>query len=374
MNYIWQSKNYPNFKYNHIELNSLIENIQENETTLKNILNIDKNEEINLKIDTLTKEIMNSSLIEGELLRRDSVRSSLQKKLDKNFDNLSDKKATRQTDNLASLLLDTNLNKAPLTKQRLHGWHNALFEDGYSGLYKINVAKFRDNEMQVISGKIGHENIIYEALPKIDIEQNIENFLKYCNESSENAYIKSSIAHLWFVIIHPYDDGNGRISRAIADYILPNEDIKLYSISSEIMANRKEYYEILEKTTKNNENCDITDWLKWHLSIINEALKNGIKQITNVLYKAKFWDNYKDKLNERQTKAINKILDIGISDFDGFLTTRKYLSLAKLNKNDINLAHQDLNELVELGCLLTTAKEGKFKFCNLDITKINKKT
>lgn len=366
--WIWQSKVYPNFFYNEKDFQPILNDIQENNDKLNFIVS---NNELNtiyldFEINSLTNEIINSSDIEGETLRRKSVRESLRKKLDRKFDFLKDKHTTRQSDNYANILLDTNLNKNPLSIERLHGWHNCLFEGGYSSLYKINVASFRTDEMQVVSGGIGKEYVHYEAVLAKDICKNMQSFLDFCNTNTTNAYIKSAIAHLWFVIIHPYDDGNGRIARAIADFLLPNNNIKLYSLSKEINSRKKEYYTILEKTNKFNESCDISQWIKWHLNITNLALKNTLKELNRLIFKTKFWDIFKDNnLNKNQQKFLNKILDIGIDSFQGNLNIDKYASIAKV---DLNTATKEFNELCNLGCLI---KNDDFKFTlRSDISKI----
>ncbi|OCR18217.1 hypothetical protein BA917_09105 [Helicobacter pullorum] len=353
--WIWESPQYPNFKYQEQSFRDLLDNIEYNQNRLEILV---KNETdktlLNQKIDILTDEIADTSFIEGEILQRISVRDSIKKRLDDNFDEFGKNYSTKQTDNLASLLLDTNLNKSPLTIQRLHGWHNCLFEGGYNGLYKINIARFRKEEIEVVSGKIGKTKTYYQAIPFDRLEDSMEEFLHYCNHSTQNSYIKSALAHLWFVIIHPYDDGNGRIARAIADYLLPNKDIKLYSLSNQIKEHRKEYYEVLEKTTSYNDECDISNWLQWHLKITNLAIKKGINTLENIVKKTKFWDFYvQNNFNERQKKVINKILDIGEDNFKGNLNLRKYASIAK---TDFETAKRDIDELIKLGCF---KQEGK---------------
>lgn len=306
--WIWESPQYPNFKYQEQSFRDLLDNIEYNQNRLEILV---KNETdkalLNQKIDILTDEIADTSFIEGEILQRISVRDSIKKRLDDNFDEFGKNYSTKQTDNLASLLLDTNLNKSPLTIQRLHGWHNCLFEGGYNGLYKINIARFRKEEIEVVSGKIGKTKTYYQAIPFDRLEDSMEEFLHYCNHSTQNSYIKSALAHLWFVIIHPYDDGNGRIARAIADYLLPNKDIKLYSLSNQIKEHRKEYYEVLEKTTSYNDECDISNWLQWHLKITNLAIKKGINTLENIVKKTKFWDFCEETLPTLLQKDIEAL-------------------------------------------------------------------
>ena len=331
--WIWQHKNYPNFKYEKSKLTDLLTQIEYNRGILDGISKLFSSDDIvKIEIETLTDEAINTSLIEGEILKRESVHSSFKKKLDKDFDSRNDKYSTVATDNLVEILIDSNLNKSDLNVDRLHGWHNCLFEHTkYSKLNKIDIAKFRSHsDMEVVSGAIGHEKVNYKAIPVENINKDIENFLKYCNESSENIYIKAAIVHIWFVIIHPYDDGNGRIARAITDYILSknssNTEFKLYSISTAINKDRRAYYDILDKTTNLflNKDFDLTSWLIWHLNILNNAMKEALKNINYLLKKIKFWDKHRSQaLNERQIKVLNNMLDMGNENFEGVLNTKK---------------------------------------------------
>jgi len=269
---------------------------------------------------------------------------------------MSDKYSTPSTDALTEILIDCNLNKEPLNLHRLHGWHNCLFENNYSRFDKINVAKFRKcDDMEVISGAIGYEKVYFRAVPLSQIQDDINNFLDHCNKKNENIYIKSAIAHLWFVIIHPYDDGNGRIARAVTDYILSTQtkstQYKLYSISTAINCDRKGYYDILDKTTNLliSKEFDITAWLEWHLNILKNVLDKALKDIEYLVQKTKFWDRHKDKpLNKRQIKVLNKILDLGSENFEGGISTKKYISITKTSKAT---ATRDIVALVEFGCI-----------------------
>ena len=355
--WIWQHPNYPNFNYDKSQLSELISQIDYHRGILDGMAKLFNQDDIRkIQIDTLTDEAINTSLIEGEVFKRESVRSSFRKKLDKDFDAISDKYSTKATDNLVEILIDCSLNKNPLTLERLHGWHNCLFENNYSKLNRINIASFRkDDDMEVISGAIGFEKVHYKAIPASKIDDDIKNFLEYCNTSSENIYIKCAIAHLWFVSIHPYDDGNGRISRAITDYILSkyssNIDFKLYSISTAINSDRKAYYEILDKTTNLflNRTFDITPWLIWHLNILKNAMQNALLNIEHLIQKTKFWDIHRNQpLNERQIKVLNKIFDVGIDNFEGGLNTKKYMAITKVSKAT---ATRDISELIEFECI-----------------------
>ena len=355
--WIWEHKDYPHFKYDKTQLSVLISEIDYQRGILDGMSKLFCQEDIRkIEIDTLTDEAINTSLIEGEVFKRESVRSSFRKKLDKDFDARSDKYATAATDSLVEILLDCSLNKKPLTRERLHGWHNCLFESRYSRLDRINIAEFRNHDdMEVVSGAIGFEKVHYRAVPLASMDKDIDNFLNYCNNSDENIYIKSAIAHLWFVSIHPYDDGNGRISRAITDSILSKQTLhtqfKLYSISTAINSDRKAYYDVLDKTTNlfKNRNFDITPWLEWHLNILKSAMIDALRNIEYLIEKTKFWDIHrKQPLNERQIKVLNKILDMGAENFEGGINTKKYISLTKVSKAT---AVRDITQLVEFGCI-----------------------
>ena len=356
--WIWQHQDYPDFKYDKSKLSDLIGQIDYNRGILDGISQLFSEDDIiKIEIETLTDEAINTSLIEGEYFKRESVQSSFRKKLDKDFDGRYDKYSTRATDNLVEILIDSNLNKNSMSLDRLHGWHNCLFEHAqYDRLNRIDIAKFRTHsDMEVVSGAIGHEKVHYKAVPLEKLDNDIKNFLKYCNESSENVYIKSAIAHIWFVIIHPYDDGNGRIARAITDYILSQNTsttkFKLYSISTAISNDRIGYYNILDNTTNLflNRDFDLTPWLMWHLNTLNNAMQQALKNIEYLIQKTKFWDAHrKQALNERQIKVLNKILDMGVENFEGGLNTKKYISLTKVSKAT---AVRDITELLECGCI-----------------------
>ena len=355
--WIWQQDKNPQFKYDKASLVELLTQIEYNHGVLDGSTKTFNDDDIkNIELEALLNEAINTSEIEGEYLRRDSVRASLLKKLSSQFDTSKDT-STHQTDALVEVLIDCSINKSPLTVERLHGWHNSLFVSGYSGLQKIKVASFRDHDdMEVVSGAIGHEKVHYLALPSKLIEKDINNLLKWIETSEENTYIKSAIAHLWFVSIHPYDDGNGRIARAITDYILSTKeniqtDFKLYSVSTAINNERKAYYDTLDRTTNLfiNRDFDFTPWLKWHLKILNLAMIDTHYLIEYLIEKTKFWDRHReDNLNERQVKVLNKILDIGNENFEGGINTKKYMAITKKSKATVV---RDIQELVEKGCI-----------------------
>jgi Fic family protein len=351
--WLWQHEKYPQFNYDASALDALLLKVGRNTGRLEGVVSGLSNGEVNrLLVDASTDEILQSSEIEGEILSRDSVRSSVSKKLDVDFNARYDN-STRHTDGLVTLLLDSN-NPLPLTKERLDGWHSILFPTGYSDGIKIEVARYRSEEMRVVSNRGYREKIHYIAPSCCSLEKEMENFLAYVNSAEENPYIKSSIAHLWFVSIHPYDDGNGRIARAIANYVLAKElglDQKYYSLSGAIKTSRKAYYDTLERSQNlfYNRTFDFTLWITWHINRIDSAIMTTLDRLKIVIQKTKFWDRARGyPLNEREIKVLNKILDRGIEGFEGGLSTKKYATMTNCS---IATAKRDINELLKYGLI-----------------------
>lgn len=360
--WIWEHDEYPNFTYDLQKLHSLIEKVSKEQGYLLALAQTMNSQNINQRqLEALMNEAMSTAAIEGQILNRDSVKASVQKKLgllDSHY-----KKTDSATDNLIEILIDANTNyDEELTIERLFGWHNALFEKGYSGFHKINIASFRGKEtMQIVGGGAGNEKIYYEAPPRERLEEEMQRFLTWFN-TAPASLLKASIAHLWFVVIHPFDDGNGRITRAITDLVLSHvENTKmprLYSMSQAIENDRKGYYKALENTTgyirKTQQHLDITLWCEWFLSTLHTALLDTKKTLNFIVQKTKFWDLYKHiDLNARQIKVLNFILDIGVENFKGNLSKRKYMSLADTASST---ASRDIAELVKFGCI--RQKEG----------------
>ena len=353
--WIWQHKEYPNFRYDVKEFIPKLTLISENIGRIKALISLlDEKEQDTIKIDLLTSEIVSTSAIEGEHLLRDSVRSSIGKKLDASFEETQDK-STHHTDALANILIDSIQNREDLDVERLHKWHISLLSHTPSKFTKIELGAFRTyDDMQIVSGSIGKEKVHYEALPHKRITKDMNTLLDFINTSEENSYIKSALAHLWFVTIHPYDDGNGRIARIIGDYVVSKNfglEYKYFNISTAIAKNRRSYYDKLE-TTQNlldNPNLECSLWIKWYLEIFNDSLEETLSIINKVISKAKFWDRIRDiSLNTRQLKVLKKLLDYNEGEFKGGLTSKKYVAMTKVS---IATAKRDIQELVKHGCI-----------------------
>lgn len=354
--WIWEQEDYPNFTYDSKAIEPLIQKVSQEQGYLIAFTSMMNDENLKQRqFEALTNEAMSTSAIEGEHLNRDSVKASIRRKL--GLVTADDKKRDEVTDNLIAILIDANTNyEDDLTLERIFGWHNAMFPKGYSGFDKINVAQFRGEEtMEVISGPIGKEKTYYVAPPRNILEKEMSAYLQWFNDQ-EASLIKAAIAHLWFVVIHPLDDGNGRITRAITDLLLSNIESsqisRLYSMSSAINKERSAYYEALEATTGykvNKDPMDITVWCKWFLNTLHSALYDTKQSLNHILQKTSFWDKHKESnLNARQTKVLNKILDMGVENFQGGLNKRKYVAMAKTTSST---ASRDIAELIEKGCI-----------------------
>lgn len=302
--WIWEHENYPKFAYDNNKIKEKLRRAEFLRGLLTGILSFANNKELDeIEIASITDEIVSTSQIEGEYLRRESVRDSVAKAINREYTSAEDM-STRHTDNLTELMMDSYRNDKPLSIERLHGWHNAVFANtnAHSGIKKINVGIFRDyDDMKVVENSFGREGqrVKYVAPPHDTIEKDIKRLIEYCNTSNEDPYIKSALAHLWFVSIHPYDDGNGRISRAIADYILSHDtrdEHKIYSMSTAIYTKQADYYSVLDMTTNlyKNRHYDFTLWVEWNIDILIDALEKSHESILFIIKKTKFWDKYKE--------------------------------------------------------------------------------
>ena len=309
-------------------------------------------------LSTLTDDVVKSSAIEGENLNPEEVRSSIARRLGMDIAGLVP--AGRDVEGVVEMMLDaTQQFSKPLTKARLFDWHAALFPTGRSGMRRIAVGGWRTIDagpMQVVSGPIGKQKVHFEAPGADRLEKEMQAFLKWFGNSDDiDPVIKAGIAHLWFVTIHPFEDGNGRIARAIGDMALARADgapERFYSLSSQIEAERKHYYAQLEKQQRSAP--DITDWLSWFLDCLGRAIASAETTLGNVLFKAQLWDAINQKpVNDRQCLIVNRMLE---DDFEGFMNTSKY---AKLTQCSNDTALRDIQDLKERGILIQNPGGGR---------------
>ena len=305
-------------------------------------------------LHTLTSDVVKSSEIEGEILAPDEVRSSIAWRL--GLDAGGVPSADRNVEGIVELMLDATQNYAePLTDERLFGWHAALFPTGRSGTYGTTVGSYRTDIVRVVSGPMGRQKIHFEAPPAELVPGDMAAFLDWFNEQSDvDAVLKAGLAHLWFVTIHPFDDGNGRIARAIADMALARSDNssqRFYSMSSQIRKERKTYYDILERTQK--EARDVTSWMSWFVDCLGRAIESAEATLDATLAKGRFWVRIAEvPVNDRQRKVLNLLL----GDFKDNLTTSKW---AKLTKCSSDTALRDITELMEHGVLSRSSEGGR---------------
>ncbi|MBR4266709.1 MAG: Fic family protein [Bacteroidales bacterium] len=353
--YLHKKNNWQNFRYN----NDLIVSILGKIRLLQGILlgkscRLGFNVQNEKYLETLSLEIIKSSEIEGESLNIQQVRSSLARRLGINAAGLVP--SARYIDGIVEMNLDATRNyNQPLTDERLFGWHNVLFPTGRSGLYKIEVGRYRTREMEVVSEPMGMETVHYQAPSPDRVPEEMQKFLTWFNAGNDmDLVLKAAIAHFWFVTIHPFDDGNGRIARALTDMLLAKSEdspLRFYSVSNEINADRNGYYSILEDTETGDG--DITYWLQWFLESLRKSIDKSIVTIDKVLDKTDFFAKISSlAVNQRQKKILTMLLD----GFDGKLTTAKY---AKINKCSQDTALNDIKFLIENGILEKTADKGK---------------
>ncbi len=301
------------------------------------------------QLEALTEDVIKSSEIEGEVLDRDSVRSSIARRL--GVPAAAVVPADRRTEGVVEMMLDATENyEALLTPETLFGWQASLFPTGYSGMHKVKAGAWRDDAagpMQVVSGPIGRQQVHYQAPPAPQLDGEMQAFLDWFNcRGKPEGLLRAGLGHLWFVTIHPFEDGNGRVARAIADQALAqSEDSgqRFYSVSSQIRKERSDYYDMLERSQKGA--LDVTDWLAWFLDCFSRALDGAEAACANVLRKADFWQRYaREAFDKRQKTVLNRFLD----GFEGKLTAKKWAAIGKCS---IPTAQRDINELVERGIL-----------------------
>mgnify|MGYP006276774079 CR=1 FL=1 len=356
--YLWQRNDWPHWDYDRQRLAPWLAQVHKAQGHLlgrMHDLRLNLRDQATLRV--LTEDVLKTSEIEGETLNPDSVRSSIARRLGVDIGALAP--TDRQVDAVVDMVLDaTQRHQEPLTAERLFGWHAALFPTGYSGLTKIRIGQWRDDmqgPMQVVSGAIHRQKVHYEAPPAHLLDAEMMGFLKWFNgEPHDDPVIKAGLAHLWFVTIHPFEDGNGRIARAVGDMALARADEstqRYYSLSAQIQRERNDYYDRLEATQRGD--MDVTDWLQWFLACLLRALQGAEETLAQVLGKARFWQHWAGMpMNDRQIKMMNKLLD----GFEGKLTSSKWAAIGKCSQDT---ALRDITELLERGVLERSAASGR---------------
>lgn len=356
--YIWQSPEWPNWRYDLSVLSEPLAQVSLAQGVLLGRLadvGLALREQASLA--ALTEDVVKTSEIEGEMLNVASVRSSIARRLGVDIGALAP--TDRHVEGVVEMVLDATSRCAePLTAERLFGWHAALFPTGFSGMSRVLIVQWRDDAdgaMQVVSGSIGRRKVHFQAPPAACLELETERFLAWANaQTDEPAIVKAGLAHLWFVTLHPFDDGNGRIARAVGDLFLARADgspQRFYSLCAQLQRERKDYYEVLERTQKGA--LDVTDWLSWFIGALGRAIASAQGTVDTVLVKARFWQRWAGTpLNERQAKLLNHLLD----GFDGKLTSSKWATIAKCSPDT---ALRDITQLIELGLLKKSASGGR---------------
>jgi len=356
--YIWQADDWPGWHY---DLETLAPSLAEVSHAQGLLLGRLADTGLALRdqasLAALTDDVVKTSAIEGEVLDVASVRSSIARRLGVDIGAVAP--VDRHVEGVVEMVLDaTSRSAAPLTAERLFGWHAALFPTGFSGISRLRVGQWRDDvdgPMQVVSGPIGRRRIHFQAPPAARLPDEIAHFLAWANaDTREPALLKAGLAHLWFVTLHPFDDGNGRIARAVGDLFLARADRsprRFYSLSAQIQRERKDYYDALERAQKGT--LDVSDWLSWFLAALGRAIASAQSTLDATLAKSRFWQRLAGKpLNERQTKMLNRLLD----GFEGKLTSSKWALIAKCSADT---ALRDITQLIELGVLAKAPGGGR---------------
>lgn len=357
--YIWQEADWPHFTWDNGKIAQLLGEVHQEIGRLTGIVSMfGLEQKSNTCLDAMTQEIVHSAEIEGEVLNRDSVRSSVARQLGLPYAGLP--RIDHYVEGVVQIMLDaTQHAEQPLTGDRLFGWHAALFPMGYSGAYKITVANWRQSAdaMQVVSGAMGHYQVHFEAPPSAEVPEMMQSFLKWLNDADTvDPIVKAAITHLWFVTIHPFEDGNGRLCRTLTEMMLARADgmnQRYYSLSSSILNSRKDYYNQLEQAQKGN--TDITVWVEWFLRMLYQAVTTSLHKMNRVVQKTDFWNRHAEtSVNERQRKVINRLWD----GFEGKLTSSKWAKICHCSQDT---ALRDIRDLIEKGILYDTGEIGRNK-------------
>ena len=356
--YIWQATDWPGWRYDLNTLAGLLARVSRTHGHLiGRLADVGMSLRDQASLTVLTEDVIKTSEIEGERLDAETVRSSIARRLGVDIGALA--ATDRHVDGVVEMVLDaTRDSTSPLTEDRLLSWHAALFPSGHSGLTPIRVGAYRDDAngpMQVVSGRIGRQKVHFEAPPANSLASEMARFLDWLNgDGTDHPVLKAGLAHLWLVTLHPFDDGNGRIARAVGDQLLARADggpQRFYSLSAQIQRERQGYYDVLEQTQKNS--LDVTRWLHWFLDTLGRAIDSAQSTLDAVLGKTRFWQRWAETpMNERQIKLLNRLLD----GFDGKLTSSKWATIARCSPDT---ALRDINELLALGVLEKSASGGR---------------
>ena len=355
--YVYQHKDWPRFYWDESLINrSLLElvSVQNQLLGKLDVLGFDTKERAALETGVL--DVMNNSEIEGGVFLESQIRSSIAKNLGIEV-NQEPKEKSEEAEGAVNLFLDaTREFKSAMTEERLFDWHAGLFPTGRSAGIKIEVARWRTSKepMQIVSGAMGREVVHYVAPASNLVTQLMENLIDYMNNSTEHPFVTTAVAHLWFEVIHPFDDGNGRVGRALVDKLLcraDNSELRFYSFSNTILLNKKAYYAELNKAS--NDELDVTKWMLWFFEILKEAIGNSEKVLNKVDFKRQFWQNFADvKMNDRQLKVVKKLVE----GFEGNITSSKWTRMTKCTKMT---ATRDINDLIGNGVLKKNESGGR---------------
>ncbi|MDR2689480.1 MAG: Fic family protein [Azoarcus sp.] len=356
--YLWQADDWPKWRHDLSALTGPLTEVSRAQgVLLGRLTDVGMALRDQASLAALTEDVVKTSAIEGEVLNVESVRSSIARRLGVDIGAVAP--VDRHVEGVVEMVLDaTSSASSPLTAERLFGWHAALFPTGYSGMSRISIGQWRndsDGPMQVVSGPVGLRKVHYQAPPAEVLPVETAKFLSWANEETgEPALVKAGLAHLWFVTLHPFDDGNGRIARAVGDLFLARADgspQRFYSLSAQIQRDRKDYYDVLERTQK--ATLEVTGWLSWFLAALGRAITSAQGTVDAVLVKARFWQRWAGTpLNERQVKLLNRLLD----GFEGKLTSSKWAAIAKCSPDT---ALRDITQLLEQGVLKRSPGGGR---------------
>lgn len=353
--YIYKYDNWPQFTWDDKKINLILGKVRHLQgKILGQMENIGFSIKEETLLSSLTLDVLKSSEIEGEILNYEQVRSSIARRLGIEYTGIVH--VDRNVEGVVEMMLDATQNyNTTINEERLFGWHASLFPTGWSGMYKIDIGRYRNGEMQVVSGPLGKEKIHFQAPSPDSMKNEMDSLLHWLNEETEiDGVLKAALAHFWFIIIHPFDDGNGRIARALTDMLLSRSEQtsqRYYSLSNQILTEKKKYYEILQKEQYSSGN--ITEWLDWFLNCLYRSLLNTENTIDKVFQKNNFWEKHKETvINSRQRLMLNKLLD----GFDGKLKTSKW---AKITKSSSDTALRDIKDLIKKGILKQEESGGR---------------